>query len=261
PCEHDRRAAVLSRHASKSGAEDGRNTAVGADAVILWMFTRTREELYPAMARGAVLSQLGHVKVGEGVVGVVAQQGTNVLLHEEAQRLSLTDGLTGIYNRRYLQMQARQVLAAAVRFNRPFSILMMDLDHFKQVNDNFGHNRGDAILIEFSKRVSDTLREVDTFARYGGEEFVCLLSEPAVDGAMITAAKILQAVRSGPFGEPGKPPVTLTVSIGIASYPVHGETFRSLIESADRALYGAKKEGRDRARTPDNPLQSLELIP
>lgn len=301
--------------------------AVGADSAILWMFTRTRGELYPAMARGAVLSQLGHVKVGEGVVGVVAERGTNVvlsardggpipsrneprsstliavplyshqrimgvlvtykeaaerpfhaedvetlaflaeqggvavenvLLHEEAQRLSLTDGLTGIYNRRYLQMHSRQVLAAAVRFNRPFSILMMDLDHFKQVNDTYGHNRGDAILIEFSKRVSAALREVDTFARYGGEEFVCLLSETAVDGAMTTAEKILEAVRSAPFGEPRDPPVTLTVSIGIASYPVHGETFRSLIESADRALYGAKKEGRDRARTPGDALQSLE---
>lgn len=301
--------------------------AVGAGAAILWIFTPTCEELYPAMARGAVLSQLGHVKVGEGVVGVVAERGTNVvlpslgggpipsrneprsptliavplyshqrviavlvtykataerpfhaenvetlsflaeqggvavenvLLHEEAQRLSLTDGLTGIYNRRYLQMQARQVLAAAVRFNRPFSILMMDLDHFKQVNDTFGHNRGDAILIEFSKRVSAALREVDTFARYGGEEFVCLLSETALDGAMTAAEKILEAVRSAPFGERGDPPVTLTVSIGIASFPVHGETFRSLIEFADRALYGAKKEGRDRARTPGDPLQSLE---
>lgn len=303
--------------------------AVGASAAILWMFTPTREELYPAMARGAVLSQLGRVKVGEGVVGVVAERGTNVvlpslgggpipsrneprsptliavplysherimavlvtykqaarrpfraedvetlaflaeqggvavenvLLHEEAQRLSLTDGLTGVYNRRYLQMQARQVLATAVRFKRPFSILMMDLDHFKHVNDTFGHNRGDAILIEFSKRVSGTLREVDTFARYGGEEFVCLLSETAVDGAMITAEKILEAVRSGPFGERGDPPVTLTVSIGIATFPVHGETFRSLIESADRALYGAKTEGRDRARTSGDPLQSLQPV-
>jgi diguanylate cyclase (GGDEF)-like protein len=158
-------------------------------------------------------------------------------------------------------MQARQVLATAVRFTRPFSILMLDLDHFKQINDTYGHNRGDAILIEFSKRVSATLREVDTFARYGGEEFICLLSETSLEGAMTTAEKILDAIRSESFGEAGEPAVALTVSIGLASFPIHGETFRSLIESADRALYRAKKEGRNRARTPGDPLQSLQLIP
>ena len=114
----------------------------------------------------------------------------NVLLHEEAQRLSITDGLTGTWNRRYLYMQFKQVLATAQRFDRPFSVLMLDLDNFKDINDNYGHQRGDAILVEFSHRVSTMLREVDTFARYGGEEFVCLLSETDEAGALTTAEKI-----------------------------------------------------------------------
>jgi diguanylate cyclase (GGDEF)-like protein len=176
--------------------------------------------------------------------GAVALE--NVTLHEEANRLSLTDGLTGVYNRRYLQMQFRQVLATAVRFDRPFSVLMLDLDDFKNVNDSFGHQRGDAILIEFAQRVNRNLREVDTFSRYGGEEFVALLSETDVYGAVTTAEKILDSVRSEPFGGSGETPIELTVSIGVASYPDHGDSYKGLVESADRGLYRAKREGKDR---------------
>jgi two-component system cell cycle response regulator len=192
-------------------------------------------------------------------VEFLAEQGSvaleNVALHEEANRLSLTDGLTGIYNRRYLQMQFRQVLATALRFNRPFSVLILDLDDFKQVNDTFGHQRGDSILIEFAHRVTQSLREVDTFSRYGGEEFVCLLSETNIPGAMTTAEKILDSVRAEAFGGTGEVPVELTVSIGIAAYPQHGDSFRTLIKSADDALYRAKREGKDRVVISNEPPQ------
>jgi diguanylate cyclase (GGDEF)-like protein len=180
----------------------------------------------------------------------LAEQGgvaiENVTLHEEAQRLSLTDGLTGTWNRRYFQMQFRQVLATAVRFERPFSVLMLDLDHFKRINDTHGHQRGDATLVELTQRVTKVLREVDTFARYGGEEFLCLLSETDYSGALVTAEKILDAVKSEPFGEPGEQRERITVSIGVASYPIHGVSFSVLVEAADRALYQAKQGGRDR---------------
>ncbi|MBW3594990.1 MAG: diguanylate cyclase [Actinobacteria bacterium] len=180
----------------------------------------------------------------------------NVLLHEEAQRLSLTDGLTGTWNRRFLQMQFRQVLATATRFDRPFSILMLDLDNFKQINDTFGHQKGDEILIEFSRRVKLALREVDTFARYGGEEFISLLAETDVDGAITTAEKIRDAIRSEPFGETPERHVSLTVSIGVASYPQHGETYAALVESADQAMYRAKQLGRDRVAV----AEKLKLV-
>jgi two-component system cell cycle response regulator len=195
------------------------------------------------------------------MVVFLAEQGgvaiENVLLHEETTRLSLTDGLTGVWNRRYFQMQFRQVLATATRFARPFSLLMLDLDHFKDVNDNYGHQRGDEILVEFAQRVNEALREVDTFARYGGEEFICLLSETDTSGAQTTADKILRAIRATPFGEKGGQGLRLTVSIGIASYPEHGDSFGALVDAADKALYRAKQEGRDRVRTaglpPDEP--------
>jgi diguanylate cyclase (GGDEF)-like protein len=183
-------------------------------------------------------------------VSFLAEQGgvalENVRLHEEAQRLSLTDGLTGVWNRRYFQMQFRQVLATATRFERPFSVLMLDLDHFKEVNDKHGHQRGDALLIEFSQRVTHLLREVDTFARYGGEEFICLLSETDTLGATTTAEKIHDAIRGVPFGGMDEELVNLTVSIGVAAYPDHGDSFKALVEAADQALYRAKQTGRDR---------------
>ncbi|HWL65035.1 MAG TPA: diguanylate cyclase [Actinomycetota bacterium] len=183
------------------------------------------------------------------MVTFLAEQGgtaiENVLLHEEAQRLSITDGLTGIWNRRYFQMQFRQVLATATRFDRTFSILLLDLDHFKRVNDTYGHRRGDEILVEFSQRVTTMVREVDTFARYGGEEFACLLTETEMSGALTTAEKIREAVRREAFGEGEEPQLHLTVSIGVATYPDHGDSFVSLIEAADKALYRAKQTGRD----------------
>ncbi len=190
-------------------------------------------------------------------VKFLADQGRvaleNVQLHEEAQRLSITDGLTGVWNRRFLQMQFRSMHATAMRFSRPFSLLMLDLDHFKSVNDSFGHQRGDAILIEFAQRVSDAVREVDVLARYGGEEFVCLLSETDLTGAVVTAEKILEEVRSESFGAAGEQPIDLRVSAGVASFPQHGDSFRTLVAAADRGLYRAKQEGRDRIGLPDGP--------
>ena len=139
------------------------------------------------------------------------------------------------------------MLATSTRFNRPFSILMMDLDNFKVINDTYGHQRGDEVLIEFTQRVDAKLREVDALARYGGEEFICLLSETDLYGALTTAEKILEAIRAEPFGGSDEQPVKLTVSIGVASHPEHGISYKSLVEAADRALYRAKEEGRDRA--------------
>jgi diguanylate cyclase (GGDEF)-like protein len=301
--------------------------AVLADAGCLWLFTGTRDELYPALSRGVDQDALDRLGVGEGVAGLAAERGItvklpaegggpkysrneprfpvtlavplysaqrvtgvialyreggvpfdqkdldtvvflaeqggvaieNVLLHEDAQRLSLTDGLTGVWNRRYLQMQFRQTLASANRFDRPFSVLMLDLDNFKDVNDTFGHQRGDAILIEFSQRAGAALREIDTFVRYGGEEFVCLLSETDISGARTTAEKIRQTIAGDPFTAVGEDPVSVTVSIGVACYPLHGSGYQSLIEAADQALYRAKEDGRDRVRVAKRPAPGLHL--
>jgi diguanylate cyclase (GGDEF)-like protein len=127
---------------------------------------------------------------------------------------------------------------------------MLDLDHFKQVNDVHGHARGDTVLRELAQRVQEQIREVDTFARYGGEEFVVVLPETTVEGAAQLAERICEAIRREPFRVEGEPPLDITLSIGGAAFPDHGSTPATLMRSADRALYVAKAEGRDRWHVP-----------
>jgi two-component system, cell cycle response regulator len=171
----------------------------------------------------------------------------NVLLHQEAQRLSITDGLTGIWNYRYFQMQMAQHFAAAVRFEHRLSLLVIDIDRFKDVNDRYGHQRGDTTLVELARRVvMHTRLNIDTLARYGGEEFVLILPETGLQGARIVAEKIREEVASTPFGEEGDEPIDVSVSIGYASYPEHGLTQQALVDAADKAMYEAKARGRNR---------------
>ena len=169
----------------------------------------------------------------------------NVLLHEEAQRLSTTDGLTGLWNYRYFQMTVGKEIERAARFSRPLALLMLDLDHFKNVNDTFGHQRGDAVLVELAARVRGQVRDVDTVARYGGEEVVVVLPETDEAGAVRAAERICDVVRRRCFGEPGQVPVDVTVSVGVAVFPMHGATAGALLRRADEALYDAKRAGRD----------------
>ncbi|HEY4315193.1 MAG TPA: diguanylate cyclase [Actinomycetes bacterium] len=174
----------------------------------------------------------------------------NVHLHHEAQRLSTTDPLTGLWNFRYLSMSLAREIERSTRFDRPLAVLMLDLDHFKQVNDVHGHARGDTVLRELAQRVQEQIREVDTFARYGGEEFVVVLPETTVEGAAQLAERICEAIRREPFRVEGEAPLDITLSIGGAAFPDHGSTPATLMRSADRALYVAKAEGRDRWHVP-----------
>jgi diguanylate cyclase (GGDEF)-like protein len=169
----------------------------------------------------------------------------NVLLHEEAQRLSITDGLTGLWNYRYFTMSVTKEIERASRFGRPLALLMLDLDHFKAVNDSFGHQRGDAVLVELAGRIRAEARDVDTVARYGGEEIVVVLPETDEAGARQAAERFCSAVRRRPFGEPGSQPIRLTISAGVAVYPGHGSSASALLAAADAALYESKRAGRD----------------
>jgi diguanylate cyclase (GGDEF)-like protein len=169
----------------------------------------------------------------------------NVLLHEEAQRLSITDGLTGLWNYRYFTMNVTKEIERASRFGRPLALLMLDLDHFKAVNDSYGHQRGDAVLVELSGRIRAEARDVDTVARYGGEEIVVVLPETDEAGARQAAERFCSAVRRKPFGDPGMPPIRLTISAGVAVYPFNGSSASALLAAADAALYESKRAGRD----------------
>ena len=177
----------------------------------------------------------------------------NVHLHHEAQRLSTTDPLTGVWNFRYLSMSLAREIERSTRFDRPLAVLMLDLDHFKLVNDLHGHARGDEVLRELAQRVQEVVREVDTFARYGGEEFVVVLPETTVDGAAQLAERICHAVRRTPFRHQAEVPLDITISIGGAAFPEHGSTPTTLMRSADKALYAAKAAGRDQWHVPGAP--------
>ena len=172
----------------------------------------------------------------------------NVMLHEEAQRLAITDGLTGLWNYRYFTMTAAKELERAARFGRSLSVLMLDLDHFKAVNDTFGHPRGDAVLVEVAARLKSQIRDVDTLARYGGEELVVVLPETDGPGALQVAERILAVVRGASFGTPDEVPIRLTLSAGVAVFPDHGASVAALLGRADEALYLAKRSGRDAAQ-------------
>ncbi|MDG9672943.1 diguanylate cyclase [Micromonospora sp. DH14] len=173
----------------------------------------------------------------------------NVRVHEEAQRLSLTDPLTGLWNYRYLRESIRREVERASRFGRMLSVLALDLDRFKDVNDTYGHAAGDTVLAEFARRVRGEIREVDLAFRQGGEEFVLLLPETDARGAAIVAERLGAAVRDTPIAvEADAGPVLVTVSVGIAVFPDNGSTGREVLEAADDALYAAKAAGRDTYR-------------
>ncbi|WP_433214361.1 diguanylate cyclase [Dactylosporangium sp. CS-047395] len=186
--------------------------------------------------------------------GQAAVAVDNVRVHEEAQRLSLTDPLTGLSNYRYLRESLRREVERASRFGRDLAVLCLDLDHFKEVNDTYGHAAGDAVLAEFARRLRAEIREVDFAFRQGGEEFVVLLPETDATGAAVLAERLGVAVRRSPVlvvsATGSAPPrrIPVTVSIGIAVFPHHGPTGAAVLEAADDALYAAKAGGRDTYR-------------
>jgi diguanylate cyclase (GGDEF)-like protein len=175
----------------------------------------------------------------------------NVRVHEEAQRLSLTDPLTGLWNYRYLRESLRREVERASRFGRTLAVLVLDLDHFKEVNDTYGHAAGDAVLGEFARRIRIGLREVDVAFRQGGEEFVVLLPETDAYGGAIVAERLGAVVRDRPVPIDGRGTVPVTVSIGVAVFPEHGSDAQRVLQAADDALYAAKSAGRDTYRLAD----------
>jgi two-component system cell cycle response regulator len=168
-------------------------------------------------------------------------------LHEEAKRLALTDGLTGLWNRRQLDLRVGQELERAARFGERFSLVLVDLDDFKAVNDTHGHPVGDAVLVEVAQRLVTHTREVDVVARFGGEEFVLLLPQTDLEGACRVADKVRDEVAAVPVETDGLS-VAISLSAGVACHPRHGATAAALLAAADEALYRAKHTGKNRVQ-------------
>jgi diguanylate cyclase (GGDEF)-like protein len=158
------------------------------------------------------------------------------------QQQATHDELTGLFNRRYV-MEALLEQARADRTREGFCILLFDLDHFKRINDTYGHLVGDRVLQNFAKTVGGRLRAMDCLGRYGGEEFLLLMPRMSLSNALIGAERLRKSVEQAVFSEAGAD-IKITVSIGVAPYR-EGETIEQFIANADRALYQAKSSGRN----------------
>jgi len=171
----------------------------------------------------------------------------SMLNRERLRRAGMTDGLTGVHNRRYFDHRSLIEFSQAVRHRYPLACLFLDIDHFKAINDGHGHPVGDEVLRQVGGLILRSLRTGDLAARYGGEEFVVLLPRTDLAGAREVAERIRVMVQDAPFVTPeGGGAVSATLSIGLAMLPAGAVSFAELLSAADRALYEAKRAGRNR---------------
>ncbi len=221
---------------------------LAAAAFLAWRFRRARNALATEVAeRNAVLARLGddEQQLRTAISRLEEQIEQTRQLQSKLQELAVRDGLTGLYNRRYLDETLERELARARRDRAPLSLIMLDLDHFKQLNDTHGHQAGDEMLKALASLLTTNVRAEDVVCRYGGEEFVVLLPAMPVEAARDRAEQWREAfevikVRCGEITLQG------TISLGVAAFPRHGDTAEELTRHCDRALYRAKREGRNR---------------
>ncbi|HEY5884204.1 MAG TPA: sensor domain-containing diguanylate cyclase [Pyrinomonadaceae bacterium] len=175
-------------------------------------------------------------------------------LFAQMQQQALTDSLTGCYNRRSFELQLERDLHLATRMRQPLSLIMLDLDNFKHINDQAGHDAGDVALCMLADNLRAELRAVDTAARFGGDEFVIILPQANQDGAMLVAERLRKRVSQMEVPEFGQ----VTASFGVATFPAHASSRDTLLVAADRALYNSKDAGRNRVSLP---LEESEFTP
>ncbi len=202
---------------------------------VMVMASATRRELSPQeMERLQVLGNQSSLSL------------QNALLHGELERLSVTDRLTELYNHGYFQQRLEEEFKRSARFGHPLSLIMLDIDNFKEFNDAYGHPQGDKVLKAVSGIIRSNLREMDIAARYGGEEFVVVLPETDCEGASAVADRIRADVGDLSWDTGGSGPVKRTVSVGVASFPRDASSAARLLELADAAMYRAKRAGKNR---------------
>jgi diguanylate cyclase (GGDEF)-like protein len=181
--------------------------------------------------------------VGPELVTRITNRLERVQLH---RALADTDPLTGVANRRRSEELMGQLLNLAVRHQQPFSLALLDLDHFKQVNDQHGHGTGDEVLRRVARILERSFRAEDVVARWGGEEFIVAMHGMDKEDGVARLAEVLEVLRDEPFEAPGEEPLRVTFSAGVAQYPMDGGDLQALYRSADATMYQAKEAGRDR---------------
>ena len=178
---------------------------------------------------------------------------TLLLVESEAgqRELSIRDPLTGLFNRRYLEETLTLEMIRAARKQHPIGVIMVDIDHFKQINDLHGHAAGDAVLVQVSNLLLTHVRSSDVICRYGGEEFILVLPEATRKITQMRAEQIREDTRRLQVQHEGQTLEAITLSLGVAVFPEHGSTYDAILRAADSALYRAKRDGRDRVSVAD----------
>jgi diguanylate cyclase (GGDEF)-like protein len=239
-------------HVSVSGAEPAcRHTSEGKDSSAICV---------PMLAQGealGVLHMAGAAELGDRVLTPVAQRLAvaaaeacalalaSIRLREKLADQSLRDSLTGLYNRRYAEETLLREIARAKRDASPLSVVMLDLDHFKRFNDEFGHDAGDMALREAATVLVESVRTSDVVSRVGGEEFLLLLPGASIEAALGKVERVREKMKGLELFHRGRRLPPLTFSAGVAGFPINGVTPEPLLRAADKALYEAKHAGRD----------------
>ncbi|HYY98708.1 MAG TPA: sensor domain-containing diguanylate cyclase, partial [Pyrinomonadaceae bacterium] len=242
---------VRLRGRMKTYVHDGGTGAVGADerpvaAVPVIFHERTMGVLMVTSDEPERVWQDNEIMLMRTVADQMAVAVNHARLFHQMQQQALTDGLTGCFNRRFFEIQLERDLHLATRMRQPVSLILVDIDHFKRVNDTHGHDAGDAALRILAGELREEVRGVDTAARYGGEEFAIILPQAGPEGAFAVAERLRTRIER--TGVPGVG--TITASLGIATFPLHASSRELLVTAADRALYQAKRTGRNRVCSP-----------
>lgn len=195
--------------------------------------------------QNSMLRDADFLKIGAAIFKFLSGQGVEASYHEEIYRMTIVDGLTGAHNKRYFLEFLEREIARCARYRRPLSLLMLDIDHFKAINDQHGHLTGDFVLRELSRRLLVRVRREELLARYGGEEFAAVLPETDLNGGRIFAEQVRRLVADTPFEYEGDR-FNVTISVGLTT--VEGEDIDpvTFIKRADDNLYRAKRDGRNR---------------
>ena len=167
-----------------------------------------------------------------------------VRMMEKLQKLAITDGLTKLHNSRSFYSQLEVEVDRYNRYKHPLSLLLLDIDHFKEYNDNYGHLEGDKVLVKISQMIKSCLRKLDTAYRYGGEEFTVILPETACDEALLVSERIRSVIEAEKFEPEPDKDVAVTISIGVTQY-IPKEQLSTFIQRADKAMYQSKQNGRN----------------
>jgi diguanylate cyclase (GGDEF)-like protein len=180
-------------------------------------------------------------------------------LLQKTSKMSVTDGLTNLYNQTHFFLLLKLQLDKSRRYRTSFSLILFDVDNFKKYNDNNGHLKGSAALRRIAQLMRQAFRSSDMLAKYGGDEFVIILPDSDKIGAFLAADRLRDVVEKEPFaGGHLQPSGKVTLSLGIAGYPEHGQTVKELLDRADKALYSAKKAGRNRTAIYDKDMETGE---